>query len=289
MNAMGHLQTLVNGLVLGTLYACLAVGFSLVWGVLNIVNMLHGSLIILGGYITFFAWHSYGIHPLLALPAIALLMYALGYVTQLLVINRVVHQPVLTTMTLTFGLDLILYNFMTVYYTATPRRVTLDLGATIIGGIAIPFDRLLGMVFALVLTGMLYLVMRRSRVGRAIVAVRMDSAAAALMGIKVNRIYAITFGIGTLMAGATGVIFAMVYPVTTNLTGTYLGKAFVICVIGGLGSVQGALVGGIVLGIIESFAGQFFGPQHALTIGFLLMLVLLVVKPTGLTGIKGYE
>jgi branched-chain amino acid transport system permease protein len=117
----------------------------------------------------------------------------------------------------------------------------------------------------------------------------MDSAAAALMGIKVDRIYAITFGIGALMAGATGVIFAMVYPVTTNLTGTYLGKAFVVCVIGGLGSVPGALVGGIVLGIIESFAGQAFGPQHALTVGFLLMLVLLVVKPTGLVGIKGYE
>src|SRR4051812_7873419 len=289
MNAMGHLQTLVNGIVLGALYACLAVGFSLVWGVLNIVNMLHGSLIILGGYITYFAWHSFGIHPLIALPFVALLMYVLGYVTQLLVINRVVHQPVLTTMTLTFGLDLILYNFMTVYYTATPRRVTLDLGATDIGGIAIPVDRLLGMVFALVLTGLLYLVMRRSRVGRAIVAVRMDSAAAALMGIKVNRIYAITFGIGTLMAGATGVIFAMVYPVTTNLTGTYLGKAFVVCIIGGLGSVPGALAGGIVLGIIESFAGQVFGPQHALTVGFLLMLVLLVVKPTGLVGIKGYE
>ncbi|WP_237180139.1 branched-chain amino acid ABC transporter permease [Rhodoplanes sp. Z2-YC6860] len=289
MNAMGHLQTLVNGIVLGALYASLAVGFSLVWGVLNIVNMLHGSLIILGGYITYFAWHSYGIHPLLALPAVALLMYALGYVTQLLVINRVVHQPVLVTMTLTFGLDLILYNFMTVYYTATPRRVTLDLGATSVGGIAIPFDRLLGMVLALVLTGLLYVVMRRSRVGRAIVAVRMDSAAAALMGIKVNRIYAITFGIGALMAGATGVIFAMVYPVTTNLTGIYLGKAFVICVIGGLGSVQGALVGGIVLGVIESFAGQFVGPQHALTVGFVLMLFLLVVKPTGLTGIKGYE
>jgi branched-chain amino acid transport system permease protein len=289
MNAMGQLQTLVNGIVLGTLYACLAVGFSLVWGVLNIVNMLHGSLIVLGGYITYFAWHSYGIHPLLALPAVALLMYALGYVVQLLVINKVVHQPVLVTMTLTFGLDLILYNFMTVYYTATPRRVTLDLGATIIGGIAIPFDRMLGMVLALVLTGLLYVVMRRSRVGRAIVAVRMDSAAAALMGIKVNRIYAITFGIGALMAGVTGVIFAMVYPVTTNLTGIYLGKAFVICVIGGLGSVQGALVGGLVLGVIESFAGQFFGPQHALTVGFLLMLVLLVVKPTGLTGIKGYE
>jgi branched-chain amino acid transport system permease protein len=204
-------------------------------------------------------------------------------------INRVVNQPVLTTLTLTFGLDLILYNFMTVYYTATPRRVTLDLGVVDLGGVVIPFDRLLGMALALILTGILYLMMKRSKIGRAIVAVRMDSAAAALMGIKVNRIYAITFGIGSLMAGATGAIFAMIYPVTTNLGGAYLGKAFVVCVVGGLGSVQGALVGGIVLGIIESFAGQFFGPQHALTVGFLLMLLLLVVRPTGLTGIKGYE
>jgi branched-chain amino acid transport system permease protein len=150
-------------------------------------------------------------------------------------------------------------------------------------------DRVFGTALALGLTGLLYLVMRRSRIGRAIVAVRMDSSAAALMGIKVNRIYAITFGIGALMAGATGAIFAMVYPVTTNLSSTYLGKAFVVCIIGGLGSVPGALVGGVALGVIESFAGQFVGPQHALTVGFVLMLILLVVRPTGLTGIKGYE
>jgi len=286
---MAYLQTLVNGIVLGALYACLAVGFSLVWGVLNVINMLHGSLIVFGGYLTFFAWHSYGINPILALPVVALFMFGIGYVTQLLMINRVIDQPVLTTLTLTFGLDLILYNFMTVYFTATPRRVTLDLGVLDLAGIAVPVDRLFGMALALALTGLLYLVMRRSRIGRAIVAVRMDSAAAALMGIKVDRIYAITFGIGALMAGATGAIFAIVYPVTTNLTGAYLGKAFVVCVIGGLGSVPGALVGGIVLGIVESFAGQFFGPQHALTVGFMLMLILLVVKPTGLTGIKGYE
>jgi branched-chain amino acid transport system permease protein len=286
---MAYLQTLVNGIILGTLYACLAVGFSLVWGVLNIVNMLHGSLIVLGSYMTFFAWHSYGISPLVALPVVALLLFVIGYALQFLMINRVIGAPVLTTLTLTFGLDLILYNFMTVYYTATPRRVTLDLGVVDIAGIVMPVDRLLGMALALLLTGLLYLVLRKSRIGRAIVAVRMDSAAAALMGIRVKRIYAITFGIGALMAGATGAIFAVIYPVTTNLTGTYLGKAFVVCVIGGLGSVPGALAGGVVLGVIESFSGQFFGPQHALTVGFVLMLVLLVVKPTGLTGIKGYE
>jgi branched-chain amino acid transport system permease protein len=286
---MFHLQTLVNGIVLGALYACLAVGFSLVWGVLNVINMLHGSLIVLGGYVTFFAWHSYGIHPLVALPFVAIALYGVGYVTQFLMINRVVDEPVLTTLTLTFGLDLILYNFMNVYYTATPVRVTLDLGIVTFGGLYMPVDRLLGMTLALILTGLFYVLMRASSIGRAIVAVRMDRSAAALMGIRVPQIYAITFGIGALMAGATGAVFAMVYPVTTNLAGIFLGKAFVVCVIGGLGSVQGALVGGLVLGVIESFAGQFFGPQHALTVGFLLMLLLLVVKPTGLTGIKGFE
>lgn len=286
---MFYLQTLVNGVVLGSLYACIAVGFSLTWGVLNVINMAHGSFIILGGYLTFFAWHSFGIHPLLILPFVALLLYFIGYAIQFLVINRVVNEPVLTTLTLTFGIDLIFYNFMTVYYTATPVRVPLDLGVMELGDIVVPIDRLFGMLLALLLTLLLYIVMRRSRIGRAIVAVRMDRSAAPLMGIKVEKIYAITFGIGALMAGAAGSIFAMVYPITTNLTGTLLGKAFVVCIIGGLGSVQGALIGGLVLGIIESFSGQFVGPEHALTIGFALMLVLLVVKPTGLTGIKGFE
>ena len=286
---MDILQILLNGIVLGTLYACIAIGFSLVWGVLNVINMLHGSFIILGGYLTYFAWHHLGIHPILALPFVASLLFALGYVLQYVFINKVVSAPVLTTLTLTFGLDMILYNVMTVFFTATPRRVTLDFGSVDILGVVMPVDRLIGMALALLMTAALYVVLRGSRIGRAIVAVRMDRQAAELMGIRVNQIYAITFGIGALMAGAAGAIFAMVFPVTTNLTGAFLGKAFVICVIGGLGSVPGALVGGIALGIIESFSGFILGPQHALTVGFVLMLILLLVRPTGLVGVKGYE
>ncbi len=282
-------QIIANGIVLGALYACIAVGFSLVWGVLNVINMLHGSFIILGGYLAYFAWAHLGLYPILVLPVVALIVFALGYLLQYLFINKVVTAPVLTTLTLTFGLDMILYNLMTVYFTATPRRVTLDVGSLELAGVFMPVDRLIGMGLALLLTGLLYLVMRASTIGRAIVAVRMDRQAAALMGIRVNRIYAITFGIGALMAGAAGTVFAMVFPVTTNLTGSFLGKAFVVCVIGGLGSVPGALVGGLALGLIESFAGFLFGPQHAITVGFLLMLLLLLVRPTGLIGVKGYE
>lgn len=286
---MDIIQILLNGIVLGSLYACIAIGFSLVWGVLNIINMLHGSFIILGGYLAFFAWQYSGVNPVFLLPIIAALLFGLGYLLQYFFINKVVMSPVLTTLTLTFGLDMILYNLMTVFFTATPRRVTLDLGTVNLGDMYLPVDRLMGMGLALFLTALLFLVMRASKIGRAIVAVRMDRQAATLMGIRVNNVYAITFGIGAFMAGAAGVIFSMVFPITTNLTGTFLGKAFVICVIGGLGSVPGALIGGIALGLIESFAGYTIGPQNATTVGFVLMLFLLIVRPTGLVGVKGYE
>jgi branched-chain amino acid transport system permease protein len=286
---MVYLQVIVNGLTLGALYACLAVGFSLVWGVLNIINMLHGSLIILGGYLTYFAWLHWHVHPLVALLPVSALLFVFGWVLQTFMINRLVHLPVLTTLTLTFGLDLMLYNVMNVWFEATPRRVTLDLGTLVLGDVVVAWDRIVAFALALLLTMLLYVVMRTSRAGRAIVAVRMDRDAASLMGIRINRVYAMTFGIGAALAGACGVLLAMVFPITTNISGLLLGKAFVVCVIGGLGTVPGALVGGLVLGLIESFSGHWFGPQNAVLIGFALMFVLLMTRPTGLLGKKGYE
>jgi branched-chain amino acid transport system permease protein len=286
---MVYLQVIVNGLTLGALYACLAVGFSLVWGVLNVINMLHGSIIILGGYLTYFAWLHWKLHPLLALIPVAALMFLLGWAVQMSMINRLVRQPVLTTLTVTFGLDLILYNAMNVVFDATPRRVTLDLGTLALGPVVLAWDRIIAFALALALTMTLYVVMRTSRAGRAIVAVRMDRDAAELMGIRINRVYAMTFAIGCGLAGACGALMALVFPITTNLSGLLLGKAFVVCVIGGLGTVPGALVGGLALGLIESFSGHWFGPQNAVLIGFVLMLVLLMTRPTGLLGKRGYE
>jgi len=282
-------QILLNGLMLGAIYACIAVGFSLVWGVLNVINMVHGAFIILGGYLTFFAWLHFKIHPFLMILPVALLMFGLGYVLQRGMINKVISKPVLTTLTLTFGLEMILYNAMNLAFSATPRRIALDMGLLSLGELLLPVDRIASMVLALTLTGLLYLVLRTSKIGRAIVAVRMDRDAAALMGINVAQIYAVTFGIGAFMAGACGALVAVVFPVSTSLTGLFLGKAFVICVIGGLGTVPGALVGGLALGVIESVAGYWLGPQNAILIGFILMLVLLVVRPTGIMGKKGYE
>ncbi len=284
------LQILANGLVLGGLYACIASGFSLVWGVLNVINILHGSFIVLGGYLAFYAYGLLGIHPFLSILIAAPLFFALGYAMQHTLINRMIAAPVLLTLTLTFGLDLMLSNAMLATFTADFRKLTLDppLGTLAFGTIVLPVDRLIAMVLALGLTGLLYLVLSRSRIGRAIVAVRMDREAAALMGVNVKRVYAITFGLGTLMAGASGPLLAMIFPISPLTGPAYLGKAFVICVLGGLGSVPGAMIGGLALGVVESFGSLWFGPEHATTLSFVLLILILLVRPEGLLGRKGY-
>ena len=288
---MIHLQIAANGLVLGGLYACIAVGFSLVWGVLNVINILHGSFIVLGSYVAYFAYVHLGIHPFISIVIAGAVLYALGYVLQAGIINRVITAPVLITLTLTFGLDLILNNAMLVAFTADYQAVNLanPLGTLKIGPVFLPGDRVAAMVLALLLTVLLYRLLRDSRIGRAIVAVRMDREAAALMGVDVKRINAITFAVGAFMAGAAGALLSIIFPISPLNGPLFLGKAFVVCVLGGLGSVPGAMVGGLVLGVIESFGSYWLGPEHAVTLSFGLLLVLLFVRPSGLMGRRGYE
>lgn len=288
---MIYLQILANGLVLGGLYACIAVGFSLVWGVLNVINILHGTFIVLGSYVAYFAYAYLGIHPFLSVVIAGCLLYAVGHAVQAGIINRVIAAPVLITLTLTFGLDLVLNNAMLVAFTADYRKINLanPLGSIEIGPIFLPGDRVAAMALALLLTILLYRLLRDSKIGRAIVAVRMDREAAALMGVDVKRINAITFGIGALMAGAAGALLSIIFPISPLNSSLFLGKAFVVCVLGGLGSVPGAMVGGLVLGIVESFGAFWLGQEHAVTLSFGLLLLLLFVRPSGLLGKRGYE
>jgi len=287
---MIYLQVVANGLVLGGLYACIAVGFSLVWGVLNVINILHGSFIVLGSYLALFAYQVLGLHPFLAILPVAGALYALGHATQGLLSNRVIAAPVLMTLTLTFGLDLMLNNAMIVAFDADYPRLNLEwpLGALFLGDVVLPGDRLASMALALLLTGGLWLLLRGTRLGRAVVAVRMDRDAAALMGVRVPLINAVTFGLGAGMAGAAGVLLAIIFPISPLNSGLFLGKAFVVCVLGGLGSVPGALVGGLALGLIESFGALWMGPEWAITLSFLVLIAVLALRPDGLLGRRGF-
>lgn len=285
------LQILANGIVLGCLYACIAVGFSLVWGVLNVINLMHGSFIVLGSYLAWGAYNSLGISPWVSLAIAAPVFYALGYLIQRGVLNRVIAAPVLVTLTLTFGLDLILNNAMILGFKADYRKLLLDppLGTVALGSVVVPVDRIIATVLALALTGALYVLLRKTRIGRAIIAVRLDRDAARLMGVNVSSTYAAAFGLGAAMAGCAGVLLALIFPISPLSAIPYLGKAFVVCVLGGLGSVPGAVLGGLILGLVESFGSLAFGPEHAVTLSFALLILFLIFRPQGLLGKRGFE
>lgn len=287
---MALVQVLLNGLLLGGIYACIGAGFSMVWGVVNIINILHGSFIVLGAYGAFFAHRYLGLHPFIAMLPLALAGYALGTLLQQHLIRHVMAAKVLVTLTLTFGLNLLLNNLMIYAFSADFRKVVLPNQEPLqLAAFTLPMDRVLSMVAAAGVVLATHLLVTRTMLGRSIVAVRMDAQAATLMGVNVDRTFAITFGLGTALALVAGAILSPIFPISPTVADAYLSKAFIVCVLGGLGSLPGVLLGGIVLGLVESLGGYFLGPDHSLTLSFALLLVFLLLRPQGLLGKKGFE
>jgi branched-chain amino acid transport system permease protein len=283
-------QILVNGILLGGVYALAAAGFSLVWGVMNIINLSHGSLIMLGAYLTFWLWQSLGVDPFLSIPVSMIVLFIFGYLLQRGVINFVVRAPVFMTLILTFGINLILVNLALVAFTADVRTVTSPYSGVSLelGDVFVPLIYVTIFVVALLLTAATSLLLLRTRLGQAIRAVRMDSDAARLCGARTGSIYAITFGLGAGLAGAAGALISMVDSITPLMGLSYTAKAFTVTVLGGMGSMIGALVGGVCLGLIESFAATTLGAGYKDLVGYILLIVILIVKPTGLFGKEYY-
>lgn len=285
-----YAQLLINGLLLGGLYACIALGFSLVWGVLNILNVLHGSFVMLGAYATFWLFRWLSIDPLLSVPLAAAALFLFGYGVQRAVINYVVRAPAFMTLILTFGLDLIVVNLALYLWTGDIRAVVPSYATATLAlfGVRVPVVRLLIFGLALAVTGLVFVFLGKSWTGRAIRATRMDLDAARLMGVPIARVYAVTFGLGAAIAAAGGALIAVGFPFTPGVGGEYLGRAFVICVLGGLGNMFGALLGGVVLGVVEQVAAVALGPGYQGLVSFALLILVLLVRPRGLLGREGY-
>jgi branched-chain amino acid transport system permease protein len=197
-------QDLVNGLLAGGILAVVALGFSLVWGIMNIINLAHGAFIMLGAYITYVLFTALHVDPFLSVPVSFAVMFGFGYVVQRLVINRVVRAPVLTTFLLTFGLSLLLVNLALLVFSGDARAVTPAYSGTnfTLAGITVPYVKLWTLVAALAITACMYLWLMRSRLGRAVRATAMDVGAAQLSGVRVATLYAVVFGLGAGLAGA---------------------------------------------------------------------------------------
>lgn len=286
--AQFYVQILANGLLLGGLYVIVALGFSLVWGVMNIINLAHGAFIMLGAYVTFWLFHLWGLDPFLSLPVSMAALFALGYLVQRYVINYVVTAQIFMLLILTFGLDIFIVNLVIAAWTADFRSVTPAYSGRSwqYGLVSIAYIRLAIVALALLLTGALALFLRRTKLGRAIQATSLDREAAQLVGINTRAIYAITFGIGAALAGAAGSLVATTYTISPTMGGSLTLKAFVICILGGLGSISGVILGGLVLGVAESVGAIVIGPGYQDAVSFLLLVVILIVRPAGLFGRK---
>lgn len=279
-------QVVVNGILLGGLYACMAISFSLTWGVMNIINLAHGSMILVGAYITFLLHRRFGIDPILSIPVSALVLFGIGYLLQCVVFNRVVHKSIFIMLVLTFGLDMLLINVNITLFTADVRSITTWYSglALDIGGVRLAYTRVIVFVLALAVTYSLHLFLKHSRTGRAILATSQNPQAAKVMGVDIGHTYAITFGLGAAMAGATGSLIAVVYTFSPVIGDIFTLKSFVVVILGGIGNMFGAIFAGIFLGVAESLVSGFIDPGYRDVISFLLLIIVLLWRPTGFLG-----
>ena len=279
-------QVILNGVLLGGLYACTAIGFSIIWGVMNLVNLAHGSMIVIGAYVTYFVSSRTGADPFLTIPLAGAILFLLGYALQKFLLNLIVRSSIFMTFIFTFGLDMHLINVLLMAFSADLRSLSVSYAheSFRFGGLAAPHGRLIAFALAIALTIALSFFLDHTRTGRAIKAVSFDRDAAALSGIDINRIYALTFAIGAMMAGMAGSLIAVVYSFSPVTGESFTMKAFVIVVLGGLGSVPGAILGGVVLAVAENMASYLLDPGYRDAIGFGLLLLTLMFRSEGLLG-----
>lgn len=279
-------QILVNGVLLGGLYAVMALGLALVWGVLNIVNLAHGSFIMLGGYCAWFLFHRLGIDPFLGLPLTAAVLFGLGYALQRGVLNLIVRAPMFNTLLLTFGLDVVLSYLAQIAFSADYRAINPSYAGSQLhlGALVLPLARLGAFAAALVLTVGVWLFLLHTRLGRAIRATAQNLVAARLYGVEPRHLYAMTFAIGVALAGAAGALYGTVSQINPYIGASLTLKSFAIAIIGGLDNPLGVLVGGLILGVIEALTTLYIGPTFGDVASFGILVAVLVVRPTGLLG-----
>lgn len=284
------LQILVNGFLLGGFYTLIGVGFTLVWGVTNIINLAHGAIALLGAYITYFIFQYWHIDPFISLPVSFLSMFLFGYILQRYLMNLVVRAQIFMLLILTFGLEIFLVNFMTTFFSADFKSVTPDYAGSslVLGDIVIPYIRLGVFMICVLVTLIMGFFLDRTWTGKAIKATSLDIEAAMMSGINPSKIYALTFAFGSGLAGLSGSLLSLTQAFSPNIAGGLTLRAFIVSILGGLGRIEGAFLGGIILGIVETMSSYVIGESYKNAIAFGLMVLMLIIKPSGLLGRKYY-
>lgn len=280
------LASLPDGILLGFVYGLAAMGLTLIWGVMNVINLVHGPIIALGMFSTFFVYSRLGLNPYVGLIPIALLGLLFGILIYAVAVHRVINAPHLSSLLATFSVNMIIIDLGTTALTTSPYNVDFFAGSLQLGSTTLLGTRLIAAFVTLLFTGGLYFFLYRTRPGKHIRAVANNRAAAELMGIPSTRILALSFGLGTMLAAVSGALIATFFPFSILAGGGYELKSFVIGVLGGLGNPIGALFGGLILGVLEGIIPAFLETSWVPVIEFGLFVVILLVRPSGLFGAK---
>jgi len=282
-------QSVINGLLLGGIYALAALGLSLVFGIMDIVNLAHGHMLMVGAYIAILLFTATGITPVVGMLLAMVLMFGLGVLLQKVLLKHVVDEGIEQPIIVLFGLALILQNLGRVLLGGDARTADIGLpGSGIDVGLAyMSFPRTVTFVIAVLLIVLTWAFLQYTKTGQAIRATAQNRTAAKYMGIDTDQIYVITLGIGTALAGAAGALLSMLFPIDPYVGWSYLLKTFAVVVLGGVGSVLGTLVGGLILGVSENLGALYLGGGYRNVVSLLIFLGVLLVKPEGLFGSSG--
>ena len=291
MDFMSLLDNLVRGLSLGSVYAIIALGYTMVYGIAKMLNFAHGDVIMVGAYVCFFATNTYGLPPLVGIVLSMVVCTVLGMVIERLAYKPLRQAPSLAVLITAIGVSYFLQNAAQLLWTSSPKvfsSVVPKGDISFFGGqLSVTYLTIVTIVVCIVIMLALTAFTGKTKMGKAMRACSEDKGAAQLMGIDVNATISITFAIGSALAAIAGVLLCSAYPTLTPTTGSMPGiKAFTAAVFGGIGSIPGALLGGLLLGIIEIFAGSYISTQLSNAIVFGVLIVVLLVKPAGLLGKK---
>ena len=280
------LASLVDGLLIGFVYGVAAMGLTLIWGVMRVINLAHGAIMALGMFGLYFLFTGLGLNPYLALPLVAVAGLLSGILMYTLAVQRVINAPYLSTLLATFSVNMMLIGVGTAVYSTSPYNVDFGLGSLALGPLTLPYSRLVAAGGAVGVASALYFFLYRTAPGKAIRAVANNRSAAELMGIPSNRVLALSFGLGVMLAAVAGGLIATFFPFTILSGNAYQLNSFVISVLGGLGNPLGALIGGLILGLLEGLVSVFLPVNWTPVIEFGLFVLILLVRPSGLFGAR---
>ncbi len=288
---MGFLNNLINGISLGSIYAVIALGYTLVYGIAKMLNFAHGDVIMVGGYVIFISMTSFGLNSWLSILLAVIACTVLG-----VIIEKVAYKPLrqatsLAVLITAIGVSYFLQNMALLIFGEKPVNFTSVVNAPNInlfdGKIVISGETYVSIIVSVLIVIGLSLFINKTKSGRAMLAVSEDKDAAQLMGVNINRTISLTFAIGSALAAIAGALLCSAYPTLQNTTGAMPGiKAFVAAVFGGIGSIPGAMLGGILIGVIEILGRAYISPQLADAIVFAVLILVLIIKPTGILGKK---